>query len=68
MSLTNIKGKLSRAEMKKIMAGSSICDYFGTGSSCWYIGQSCSNGGSYCAIGPNGYCCVHGKNIGSAIN
>ena len=28
MSLANIKGKLSRAEMKNIMAGSATCTYF----------------------------------------
>ncbi len=43
MSLSNIKGKLSRAEMKAIMAGSGSCISCNASSgmsSCWYTNSS----------------------------
>ena len=40
MSLANIKGKLSRVEMKNLMAGSSLCT-----SACWPPGSSCLGDG-----------------------
>jgi len=52
MSLANIQGKLSRAEMKKIMAGSgdNMCNaYCGSGS-----GQSCDTTCPNCIDAGNG--------------
>ncbi len=53
MSLTSIKGKLSRTEMKNIMAGSgggNQCNvYCGTGS-----GQSCDSTCPHCVDAGNG--------------
>jgi len=61
MSLANIKGKLSRAEMKNNMAGSGwSCGGYGIDNNCWYVGQSCGNGGSFCFLDSSGYCCIHG--------
>jgi hypothetical protein len=45
MSLVNIQGKLSRAEMKNIMAGS------GTGGSCKVCQESWCKGLCYCSSG-----------------
>lgn len=52
MSLANIQGKLSRTEMKNIMAGSGSgcggsCDYGSTKGTC----KVASNGGCYCSSG-----------------
>jgi len=61
MSLANIQGKLSRAEMKTIMAGSGdICGY--QGASCWYPGdgQGGCCPGWYCLFsGPFPATCQH---------
>jgi hypothetical protein len=49
MSLATIQGKLSRAEMKNIMAGSGTCPTIGK------CGGSCSTelgGGGVCVSGP----------------
>lgn len=54
MSLANIQGKLSRTEMKKIMAGSGC----GAGTACGGGGNgTCKTGehGCYCSD-PNGQC------------
>jgi hypothetical protein len=51
MSLANIKGKLSRAEMKKIMAGSGGCS---VGAMCHVEGgitYTCSAGIGECCCG-----------------
>ena len=61
MSLANIKGKLSRAEMKNIMAGSGgNCDHYhyqcndglkGCTNSCYNAPTLCANhGGEYACI------------------
>lgn len=42
MSLANIQGKLSRAEMKNIMAGSTLC-YACTGDASCSPGHICRN-------------------------
>lgn len=64
MSLANIQGKLSRAEMKNIMAGSGSwsCTHYGIDDYCFIIGQSCGNGGSFCYPTDDwsAYCCIHG--------
>lgn len=64
MSLANIKGKLSRAEMKNIMAGSGLdCTHYNRRyDGCWYWGQSCGNGGAFCypLSDFSGFCCIHG--------
>ena len=52
MSLANIKGKLSRAEMKKIMAGSGN-EY----KCCWTGTTNCST----CVV--NGSSCVAGATL-----
>ena len=49
MSLANIQGKLSRSEMKNIMAGSGSCyscNSSNGGSSCWY--SSSANSWTLC--------------------
>lgn len=60
MSLANIQGKLSRTEMKKIMAGS-------TGTICARQGTPCGDGGT-CMAGDDydggsdqGCCCTDDK-------
>lgn len=56
MSLANIQEKLSRAEMKKIMAGS----YSGSSSWCSPNGTGCYSSGGvqyYCQVQPNLACC-----------
>ena len=67
--------KLSKHEMKMVMGGledrqsdfgdgedrnSWSCTGYGIDHNCFYIGQSCGNGGAFCEIGSNGYCCIHG--------
>lgn len=42
MSLANIQGKLSRAEMKQIMAGSSVCACNGSDCICGSTSQCVS--------------------------
>ena len=55
MSLANIKGKLSRTEMKNIMAGSgATCTYYCN----WTPGVAC--GVSSCTNGPGGNCITCG--------
>ena len=67
MNLANIQGKLSRSEMKSVMAGSGC--YLGPSCTsvgatwCLYPGQSCfATGGSKCVLCPGTYnfCCSHG--------
>jgi len=61
MSLVNIQGKLSRTEMKQIMAGS------GTVGHCWKSGAKCDPNGLKCCtggcmeeiIGNGKYLCTH---------
>jgi len=63
MSLANIQGKLSRTEMKNIMAGSGGCS--GPGC-CVLVGQQCSTSRPCCQnlglqclhVGPNNCKCV----------
>ncbi len=53
MSLDNIQGKLSRAEMKNIMAGEKdICGYgrFNTLYYCTWSGSGMSGGGYVCGM------------------
>jgi hypothetical protein len=59
MSLAKIQGKLSRTEMKNIMAGSAVCTY-----GCYYLGGNMCGSTSCIAItyscltcGSNTYCC-----------
>jgi hypothetical protein len=56
MSLANIQGKLSRTEMKNIMAGSGGCSYghlsCGTDGDCGSV-----NAGSCCAQSDGNHCC-----------
>ncbi|GAB2827983.1 hypothetical protein GCM10027043_32010 [Ferruginibacter profundus] len=64
MSLANIQGKLSRTEMKNIMAGSLSSNYCNDTNYwwCYYEGQSCSTsgGGSICIKCATGWGCAHG--------
>lgn len=58
MSLANIQGKLSRTEMKKIMAGSGTCQAkVATGGGSWVpiIGLSSSEAQNY--PGMTNWCC-----------
>jgi len=59
MSLANIKGKLSRAEMKNIMAGSgSSCTYFCNHTPGLMCGPTSCTAISNClGCGANVYCC-----------
>ncbi|MEJ7678507.1 MAG: hypothetical protein WKG06_11740 [Segetibacter sp.] len=70
MSLANIQGKLSRAEMKNIMAGSGSggnCYTLSTGSggssSCWYA--TGSNGDTLCQRVYPGKVCISSLNMGT---
>jgi len=66
MSLANIQGKLSRAEMKNIMAGSgsgsgscwfnSDCRWMGDSHSCCWCGTPYPDGNLYNCQGMPGYC------------
>ena len=61
MSLANIKGKLSRAEMKNIMAGSGIGAGSGdcpVGTTVLYAGPD-GCGTAHYSFAANGYCTVH---------
>lgn len=56
LSLANIQGKLSRYEMKKLMAGSGSCN---VGASCW---QPINHQNGTCLpSGLNCYCVAGGK-------
>ncbi len=52
MSLDTIQGKLSRAEMKNIIAGEDICGYgrFEYAYYCTWSGSGMSGGGYVCAM------------------
>ena len=59
LNLKSIKNVLSRAEMRKIMAGSGSCD----AQTCTMLSQQCCPG-YYCAMGSNpnpgsNYGCLH---------
>ena len=53
MSLANMQGKLSKAEMKNIMAGSEQVWM------CFYINQPCNSEGRVCYYSLNKWLCVH---------
>ena len=68
MSLANIKGKLSRAEMKNIMAGSGGCCPDGRVAHCFGTYSNCT-GATWgnCNVGQSGclaYCTVNGASTG----
>ena len=62
MSLANIQGKLSRTEMKNIMAGSAGTFCHNTNNWCSYVGGACNlTGSGYCvSCGPGKFGCAHG--------
>ena len=55
MSLANIKGKLSRAEMKRIMAGSGPCPTFCYNTNSGALG-SCTQASFGCTCSVGGMC------------
>jgi len=57
MSLANIQGKLSRAEMKKIMAGSGGQCGSGCSGSCTLHGGPCDGVTGICGSNANGCFC-----------
>ena len=62
MSLANIKGKLSRVEMKNVMAGSSACTV-----ACWPPGGSCWDGFSgICRTISTTTCCFPSQSLSFA--
>jgi len=53
MSLANIQGKLSRAEMRKVMAGTGEC----TNDACGALKVPCCSSSDYCSDASNkGHC------------
>jgi len=65
LSLSALKNVLSRAELRKIMAGSTNrCDYCGTGGyvccTCYWVDGSPAVVGPFCANSCVGYCASYG--------
>lgn len=54
MSLANIQGKLSRTEMKKVMAGSGVCNVWCRGASSTKSVSNCSQATADAACGGSG--------------
>ncbi|WP_144444559.1 hypothetical protein [Flavobacterium sp. 9] len=55
MSLSNIKGRLTRSELKTIMAGSGVYDGNKAWMCCYYFGKcsDCASGQGFPTCSPN---------------
>ncbi len=62
MSLANVQGKLSRAEMKKVMAGAERTFCVETGTACMYYEANTGMVNGNCVINSQDRCICKGAN------